>query len=48
MLYQAANEEYLAIDKVLASPAAEFLMFMNFYCRKSELDVKRIKNQNKN
>lgn len=43
MLYTAAHEDYLKIDKVGESPALEFLTFMNFYIRKSQLDIQRIK-----
>mgnify|MGYP001212200171 CR=1 FL=1 len=46
MLYVAANEGYLKIngyDNVIDSPAEEFLAFMNFFKRKTELDIKRIK-----
>jgi|Laugrespbdmm15dd_1035085.scaffolds.fasta_scaffold04896_3 hypothetical protein len=43
MLYQAAHEDYLKIEEVGESPAIEFLTFMNFYIRKSQLDIQRIK-----
>lgn len=43
MLYTAAHEDYLKIDEVGESPAIEFLSFMNFYVRKSQLDIQRIK-----
>lgn len=45
MIYVAAGERYLDIDKVIKSPAIEFLNFMNFYKKKCELDFNRIKNQ---
>ena len=49
MLYIAANEDYLKIEEVLQSPAIEFLTFMNFYTRKSQLDAARIaRSQNTN
>jgi hypothetical protein len=44
MLYVAAGEQYLNIDKVIESKAETFLTFMNFYKRKTELDTKRINN----
>jgi hypothetical protein len=44
MLYVAAGEQYLNISKVIEQKAEEFLMFMNFYKRKTELDTKRINN----
>lgn len=43
LLFIAANEQYLNIAKVVESPAVEFLHFCNFYKRKTELDVQRIK-----
>jgi hypothetical protein len=43
MLYQAAHEDYLKIEEVGQSPAIEFLAFMNFFVRKSQLDIARIK-----
>ena len=43
MLYTAAHEDYLKIDQVGESPAIEFLAFMNFYIRKCQLDIQRIK-----
>jgi hypothetical protein len=43
MLYIAAGEDYLKIKDVIQQPAAEFLMFLNFYKRKCELDNIRIK-----
>lgn len=43
MLYAAAKEDYLNIEKVLQTPANEFLTFVNFYIRKSELDANRIR-----
>jgi len=46
MLYVAAHEDYTKINQVTASRADEFLTFMNFYKRKSQLDAKRI-NSNK-
>jgi hypothetical protein len=42
MLYTAAGEQYLKIDDVVKSKASEFLTFMNFYKRKTELDNRRI------
>ena len=48
MLYVAAGERYLEIDEVTKSPALEFLTFMNFFKRKSELDSNRIKQSMKN
>ena len=47
LLYVAAGEQYLNISKVTETPANEFLFFMNFYKRKSELDMKRIQSLNK-
>jgi hypothetical protein len=44
MLYIAAGEQYLNIDKVIEQKAETFLTFMNFYKRKTELDTKRINN----
>jgi hypothetical protein len=44
MLYVAAGEQYLSIDKVIESKAESFLMFMNFYKQKTTLDTKRINN----
>jgi hypothetical protein len=46
LIYVAANESYVDINKVLESPAQEFLHFANFYTRKSYLDTKRIKTMN--
>jgi len=49
MLYVAANEGYLKINgykNVIESPAEEFLTFMNFFKRKTELDIARIKQPN--
>jgi folate-binding Fe-S cluster repair protein YgfZ len=46
MLYVAAKESYLDINKVVESPALEFLTFMNFYTRKTKLDNDRIKSNN--
>lgn len=46
MIYIAAGENYLDISKVVETPAIEFLNFMNFYKKKSELDYNRIKKQN--
>ncbi len=46
MLFTASKEGYLAIGghkSVLDSPAEEFLQFMNFFKRKCELDINRIK-----
>jgi hypothetical protein len=45
MLYVAANEQYLNINKVIGSNAIEFLNFMNFYTRKTKLENNRIKSQ---
>lgn len=42
MIYTAANEIFLNIDEVLKKPASEFLMFINFYIRKQELERERI------
>lgn len=42
MLYISAGEEYLEIDRVVNSPASEFLYFMNFYKRKQELEMMRL------
>jgi hypothetical protein len=42
MLYLAANEDYTKINTVIKSNAQEFLMFCNFYVRKTKLDNKRI------
>ena len=43
MLYSAANEDYLKINKVIKTPIDEFFTFMNFLQRKNELDLARIK-----
>jgi len=43
MLYIAASENYLDINKVVESPALEFLTFINFYTRKTKLNNDRIK-----
>ena len=43
MLYVAANEQYLNINKVIKSNAIEFLMFMNFFTKKTKLENNRIK-----
>jgi folate-binding Fe-S cluster repair protein YgfZ len=45
MLYVAANEQYLNINKVIKSNAIEFLMFMNFFTKKTKLENNRIKQQ---
>jgi len=45
MLYAAAGEDYLKIKDVVDSPADEFLFYINFIKRKSELDAARIKRQ---
>jgi hypothetical protein len=42
MLFIAANEEYTKINTVIESNAQEFLMFCNFFVRKTKLDNKRI------
>lgn len=47
MLYTAANENFLNIEEVTKRPAVEFLNFMNFYKKKSELENERIKNAHK-
>lgn len=47
MIFIAAGEKYLDINRVIESPAVEFLNFMNFYKKKCELDHERIKNQYK-
>ena len=47
MLYVAAGEDYTKINEVTATRADEFLTFMNFYKRKSQLDNKRIQSNNK-
>jgi hypothetical protein len=44
MLYTAAGEKFLEIDKVTEQKAESFLAFMNFYKRKTFLDNKRINN----
>jgi hypothetical protein len=46
MLYIAAKEDYTKINTVLTSPAEEFLQFINFYLRKTQLDNERIKKIN--
>ena len=43
MLYISANEEYLKIKEVIKSNAIEFLMFMNFFTKKTKLENNRIK-----
>lgn len=45
MLYTAANDDYLKISQVVQSPAIEFLHFVNFFKRKTELEINRIKKQ---
>lgn len=47
MLYTAANEEYLKINDVVKSPAEEFLNFMNFYKKKNQLEIEKMKSHNK-
>jgi hypothetical protein len=42
MLYVAAKEDFLKIDEVIKKPAIEFLYFMDFYKRKSQLEIERI------
>jgi len=42
MLFVASNENYLLINAVTESPALEFLTFINFYIRKTELDNQKI------
>ena len=42
MIYTAANEIFLNIDEVLKKPASEFLMYINFYVRKQELERERL------
>ena len=42
MIYTAASEKFLDIDEVLKKPASDFLMYVNFYTRKQELENKRI------
>jgi len=44
MLYVAAHEDYTKINEVTTSRADEFLTFVNFYKRKTTLDIKRMKN----
>lgn len=47
MLYVAAGEQYLKIEEVVKTPAENFLNFMNFYKKKSQLEAERIKNMNR-
>lgn len=42
MIYTAANEVFLNIEEVLKKPATEFLMFINYYIRKQELEKERL------
>jgi hypothetical protein len=42
MIYQAANEKFLDISRVTEKPANEFLMYINYYIRKQELEKERI------
>ena len=42
MIYSAANEEYLKMNEVTETLASEFLMYLNFKVRKSELERLRI------
>jgi hypothetical protein len=42
MIFAAASEKFLDIDEVLKKPAADFLMYNNFYMRKQELEAERI------
>lgn len=42
MIFTAANEKFLDIDGVLKKPASDFLMYVNFYTRKQELEAERI------
>lgn len=48
MLYIAAKEDFLKISEVTKQPVLEFLTFMNFYVKKTELDAKRIQRATKN
>jgi hypothetical protein len=42
MIFKAAGEKFLAIDEVLKKPASDFLMYINFYSRKQEIEAERI------
>jgi hypothetical protein len=42
MLYVASGEKFLEIENVTKKPAIEFLYFMDFYSKKSQLEQERI------
>lgn len=42
MIFVAASEKFLDIDEVLKKPASDFLMYVNYYMRKQELEAERI------
>ncbi len=46
MIFTAASEKFLDIDEVLKRPASDFLMYVNYYMRKQELEAERIEKIN--
>ncbi len=42
MIFTAASEKFLDIDEVLKKPATDFLMYINYYMRKQELEAERL------
>jgi len=46
MIFTAASEKFLDIDEVLKKPATDFLMYINYYMRKQELEAERIEKIN--
>ena len=42
MIFVAASEKFLDIDEVLKRPVSDFLMYVNYYMRKQELEAERI------
>ena len=43
LVFVAANEDYVKINKVLQSNAIEFLMYVNYYIKKQDLEKRRLK-----
>jgi hypothetical protein len=46
MIFTAASEKFLDIEEVLKRPASDFLMYVNYYMRKQELEAERIEKIN--
>jgi hypothetical protein len=46
MIFTAASEKFLEIDEVLKKPASDFLMYINYYMRKQELEAERLEKIN--